>query len=121
MYHNNYVRGKVFKEYRAKEMRSLVIERDKDYSNKDARYFTIFLVHSKKETIFGVDHKVRSVISAGIQIANQLKRHFVIPPITCGQNEESYCNVCFFEYVNCFSKALKHTLLPFKESVSVFI
>ena len=119
MYHNNYVRGREFKEYRAKEMRSLITDHDKDYSDANARYFTIFLVHSKKDTIFGSDKNVQEAITAGIQIANQLKRHFVIPPITCGKKEESFCNMCFYEYVNCFGDEIRHTVLPFKESVSV--
>ena len=119
MYHNNYVRGRVFKEYRAKEMRSLVADHDENYSDMNARYFTIYLVHSKKDTIFESDQKVRAAITSGIQIANKLKRHFVVPPITCGKNEESFCNLCFYEYVNCFGDVIRHTVLPFKEAVSV--
>ena len=43
MYHNNYVRGREFKEYRAKEMRSLITDHDKEYfKNKIYRLFEEF-------------------------------------------------------------------------------
>lgn len=117
MYHNNYVRGRVYKEYRAKEMRSFMIERDNEYSSTTARYFTIQLLQSTKHEFYGTDEGIRNAIVASVRIANTLHRHFVVPPITCGLFGRSFCNLCYFEYTLCYNDVLSKVELPFKESV----
>ena len=117
MWHNNYVIGKIAKGYRAKEMGFYLDDTNSDYNSNTARYFTIHLVHSRKAKKAGKDKNIERILQRAATIANSLNRSFVIPPSTCKTNEQSFCNLCFYHSVCCFTKIVSSFALPFKESV----
>ena len=99
MWHNNYVVGNTLK--------------------NTARYFTIHRVHSVKAKKGGKDKNIERILQRAATISNSLNRSFVIPPSTCKMNEQSFCNLCFYHSVWCFTKIVSSFALPFKESVRV--
>lgn len=121
MWHNNFVRSKQLKDYRAKEMGLYMLDEDGEYSANSNRYFTITLLRSKKNTSTGIDKHIQKAITKAINISNKLNRSFVIPPITCKTGKSSFCNLCYYDRIICFHDIMLSASLPFKESVLIMI
>ena len=100
MWHNNYVVGNTLKNYRAKEMGFYLDDTNSDYNSNTTRYFTIHLVHSRKAKKAEKDNNIGKMIQRAVTISNSLNRSFVIPPMTCKSNEQSFCNLCFYHSVS---------------------
>ena len=87
-----------------------------DYNSNTTRYFTIHLVHSRKAKKAGKDKNIERILQRAATISNSLNRSFVIPPSTCKTNEQSFCNLCYYD-IWCFINIVGSFALPFKESV----
>lgn len=120
MFHNNYIRGKVFKDYRSKEMGRYVLDVNGEYSSTTARYFTV-----QQLNFSGISDqelwRVRGALVDIVDLTNKLNRTLVIPPLKCGKSGIPFCNMCHFERISCFKDVMKRLMYPFKESVVILI
>lgn len=116
MFHNNYIRGKVNKDFRSREMGRYVLDVNGEYSSTTARYFTVqelSFVHERRN-----DHsRVGKVLADVVNMANGLNRTLVIPPLKCTKRGVPFCNMCHFERIDCFKNVMKNLKYPYKESV----
>lgn len=116
MFHNNYVRGMVNKDFRSREMGRYVLDVNGEYSSTTAQYFTL------QELSF-VDERrnnhmlVRNALADVVNMANALNRTLVIPPLKCAKSGVPFCNMCHFEKIDCFKNVMKNLKYPYKESV----
>lgn len=120
MFHNNFIRGKAYKDYRSKEIGRYVLDVDGEYSSTTARYFTVYELRGSRHMNL-VDNRVKMMMKDLVRLANELDRTLVIPPIHCYRNGVRYCNMCHFEYGLCFSGVMKDLRYPFKESVVMLV
>lgn len=77
--------------------------------------FILYIQEKRKKA--EKDNNIGKMIQRAVTISNSLNRSFVIPPMTCKSNEQSFCNLCFYHNVWCFDKIVSSFTLPFKESV----
>lgn len=117
MWHNNYIRSEILKNYRAKEMGFYKLDVNKEYSSTSNRYFTIYQLHLLGNDTKENYHKLNTYLQKAIEISNALNRSLVIPPIHCSRKNSPFCNICAFSSVSCFYNLLKKATLSFKESV----
>lgn len=117
MYHNNFIIGKHAKEYRSKEMNTYITDVNEEYSSSTTKYLTFFEIPSTVTTYFDVDRAVEKRLKEAFVIAKALNRTLVIPPISC-YNNTRFCNLCFMDDLNCFSKYLASG--SYRESVIQF-
>lgn len=116
MFHNNYIRGMVNKDFRSKEIGRYVLDVNGEYSSTTAQYFTV------QELSF-VDERrnnhmlVRNALADVVNMANALNRTLVIPPLKCAKSGVPFCNMCHFEKIDCFKNMMKNLKYPYKESV----
>ena len=116
MFHNNFVRGKVSKDYRSKEMGRYVLDVNGEYSSTAEKYFTVQQLSS-----IGTNNtdimRVKNALADVVNITNALNRTLVIPPIECTKRGVPFCNMCYFDKPNCFKNTTTKLKYPFKESV----
>lgn len=120
MFHNNFIRGKAYKDYRSKEMGRYILDVDGEYSSTSNKYFTVYELRGSRHMNL-VDRRVENMMRDLVKLANRLNRTLVIPPISCYRTGVRYCNMCHFDYGRCFSKIMKDLRYPFKESVVMMI
>lgn len=118
MFHNNYVRGSLNKELRLKEMGFFPHDINGVYSDPTARYITFERIHERtRERAASRIEDIHAELSAIVKVANELNRTLVIPPLRCPPSSKwSFCNMCFFEDITCFSSITSKLRHPFKES-----
>ena len=117
MWHNNYIRSEMLKNYRAKEMGFYKLDVNKEYSSTSNRYFTIYQLHLLGNNSTENYQKLKTYLQNAIEISNVLNRSLVIPPIHCQTINSSFCNICAFSSISCFYNILQKETLSFKESV----
>ena len=117
MFHNNWVRGLLYKNLRSKEMGKYYLDIDGEYSSLTAKYFTTFTMNIKKNTSSGTSQQLKQYLNEVIKISNSLERVFVIPPLFCNRGKFGYCNICYYDFLNCFKSILDKLKNGFRESV----
>ena len=108
MMHNNYVRGSICKELR---MLELGYRRRKEKDSEDHLYLTA-------ESLPFNETDIRIQLTLLAQIANQLDRTLIIPPIPCSIGK-GYCTLCNRELDGCFASILQSINHGFRESVLI--
>ena len=108
MMHNNYVRGSICKELR---MLELGYRRRKEKDSEDHLYLTA-------ESLPFNETDIRIQLTLLVQIANQLDRTLIIPPIPCSIGK-GYCTLCNRELDGCFASILQSINHGFRESVLI--
>ena len=116
MFHNNYIRGGVNKDFRSKEMGRYVLDVNKEYSSTTARYFTVQQLNFDAITKRGA-RNVKNALVDLVNMANRLNRTLVIPPMRCKKSGLPFCNMCRFGSFDCFKDIVNKLKYPFKESV----
>lgn len=116
MFHNNYIRGGVYKDYRSKEMGRYVLDVNREYSSTTARYFTVQQL-SFDDINDTNSWRVRNALVDVVNMANKLNRALVIPPMRCEKRGVPFCNMCHFGLFHCFKDVMGKLKYPFKESV----
>lgn len=108
MMHNNYIRGRLNKQYRFLEMGFMEVIRNED-TLPEARYITV-------ESFPYNENQISMQLRILVAIANALNRTVVVPPIPCNIGK-GYCLICGFSQYRCFDYILKAAVLGYRESV----
>ena len=80
---------------------------DGEYSGQ-RKYLTVEVVNSSQ---------VADELATLARIANALNRSLVLPPLRCINSTRKYCNLCSFDFSDCFSERIALFNHSVKESV----
>ena len=80
---------------------------DGEYSGQ-RKYLTVEVVNSSQ---------VADELATLARIANALNRSLVLPPLRCINSTRRYCNLCSFDFSECFSERIALFNHSVKESV----